>query len=55
MPLWVSIPVVAALWLASWIYGLGFASGDSTEAYVVWSVTAIASALLLMRLTRRAV
>jgi hypothetical protein len=54
MPLWLSIPVVAALWLASWISGLGFTSGNPTETYVIWGVTAVASALLLMRLTRRA-
>jgi hypothetical protein len=51
MPLWVSIPVVAALWLSSWISGLD-TTGDRAEVYVIWSVTAIASVLLLLRLVR---
>jgi hypothetical protein len=52
MPLWLSIPVVAALWVSSWISGLDLVSGDRTETYVIWVVTAIASALLLRRLIR---
>ena len=54
MPLWLSIPVVAALWVSSWISGLDLVSGDRTETYVIWVVTAIASALLLRRLFRTA-
>jgi hypothetical protein len=53
MPLWISIPLVAGLWLSSWISGLD-ATGDRAELYVIWSVTAVASALLLLRLTRAA-
>ena len=53
MPLWISIPVVVALWLSSWISGLDTTGGGS-EAYVIWSVTAIASVLLLLRLARAA-
>jgi hypothetical protein len=52
MPLWLSIPVVATLWVSSWISGLDLVSGDRTETYVIWGVTAIASALLLRRLIR---
>ncbi len=52
MPLWLSIPVVAALWVSSWISGLGLATGDRGETYLIWGVTAIASALLLRRLVR---
>ena len=54
MPLWLSAPVVAALWVSSWISGLDLVSGDRTETYVIWVVTAIASALLLRRLVRTA-
>jgi hypothetical protein len=53
MPLWVSIPVVAALWFSSWISGLD-TTGDRAEAYVIWIVTAIASVLLVLRLARTA-
>jgi hypothetical protein len=51
MPLWVSIPVVVALWFSSWISGLD-TTGDRAEAYVIWIVTAVASALLVARLVR---
>lgn len=54
MPLWLSIPIVAALWVSSWISGLDLATGDRLETYVMWGVTAIASALLLRRLVRAA-
>jgi hypothetical protein len=54
MPLWISIPVVAVLWLSSWISGLDFATGDPTQAYVTWGLTAVASTLLLLSLMRRA-
>ena len=40
MPLWLSIPIVAILWLSSWISGLDFATGDRTQAYLMWGVTA---------------
>jgi hypothetical protein len=53
MPLWVSIPVVVALWFSSWISGLD-TTGDRAEAYVIWIVTAVASALLVVRLVRAA-
>jgi hypothetical protein len=53
MPLWVCIPVVAALWFSSWISGLDV-TGDRAEAYIIWIVTAIASVLLLLRLARTA-
>jgi hypothetical protein len=53
MPLWVSIPVVVALWFSSWISGLD-TTGDRAEAYVMWIVTAVASALLVVRLVRAA-
>jgi hypothetical protein len=53
MPLWVSIPIVAALWFSSWIAGLD-TTGDRAETYVIWIVTAIASVLLLLRLVRAA-
>ena len=52
MPLWLSIAVVAALWVSSWISGLDLVSGDRTQTYIMWGVTAIASALLLRRLVR---
>ena len=51
MPLWISIPVVAALWLSSWISGMDV-TGNRGEAYAIWGVTAIASALLMLRLVR---
>lgn len=54
MPLWLSIPIVAALWVSSWISGLDLATGNRAETYVMWIVTAIASALLLRRLVRAA-
>jgi hypothetical protein len=54
MPLWLSIPVVAMLWLSSWISGLDFATGDRTQAYLMWGVTAFASGMLLVSLLRRA-
>ena len=54
MPLWLSIPVVAILWLSSWISGLDFATGDRTQAYLTWGVTAFASGMLLVSLLRRA-
>jgi hypothetical protein len=54
MPLWLSIPVVAALWVSSWISGLDHTTGDRAETYIMWGVTAIASALLLRRLVRAA-
>jgi hypothetical protein len=54
MPLWLSIPVVAALWVSSWISGLDFATGDRAQTYIMWGVTAVASALLLRRLVRAA-
>jgi hypothetical protein len=53
MPLWISIPVVAVLWFSSWISGLDV-TGDRAEAYVIWIVTVIASALLVLRLARTA-
>ena len=51
MPLWLSIPVVAALWVSSWISGLDV-TGSRSEVYIIWSVTAVASVLLLLRLVR---
>ena len=54
MPLWLSVPIVAALWLSSWISGLDLTSGNRTETYVIWLVTAVASVSLLLSLARRA-
>jgi hypothetical protein len=54
MPLWLSVPVVAVLWLSSWISGLDLSSGNRAETYVIWTVTAVASALLAWSLVRRA-
>ena len=54
MPLWLSVPIVAALWVSSWISGLDLTTGDRAETYIMWGVTAIASALLLRRLVRAA-
>jgi hypothetical protein len=51
MPLWVSIPLVVALWFSSWISGLD-TTGDRAEAYLIWIVTAVASLLLVLRLVR---
>ena len=53
MPLWIWVPVVAALWFSSWISGLD-TTGDRAETYVIWMVTAVASALLVRRLVRAA-
>lgn len=53
MPLWLSIPVVFALWLSSWISTLD-PTGSFADNYIVWSVTAVATALLAMRLMRSA-
>jgi hypothetical protein len=54
MPLWLSVPVVAMLWFSSWISSLDLVSGNRTETYVIWAVTAVASALLAWSLARRA-
>ena len=51
MPLWIAVPVVAALWVSSWISGLDV-TGSRSEVYIIWSVTAVASVLLLLRLVR---
>jgi hypothetical protein len=51
MPLWLSIPVVAALWLSSWISALDV-TGSQGDAYLVWSATAVATVLLGVRLAR---
>jgi len=51
MPLWIAVPVVAVLWVSSWISGLDV-TGNRAEVYVIWSVTAAASVLLLVRLMR---
>jgi len=51
MPLWIAVPVVAALWVSSWISGLDVTESRS-EVYIIWSVTAVASVLLLLRLVR---
>jgi hypothetical protein len=55
VPLWLSIPVVAVLWLSSWISGLDLVSGNRTETYLIWAVTALASGLLAWSLVRRRV
>jgi hypothetical protein len=54
MPLWLSIPIVIILWLSSWIAGLDLATGDRTQAYLTWGVTALAGVVLLVSLARRA-
>jgi len=54
VPLWLSVPIVVILWLSSWISGLDLVSGNRAETYVIWTVTAVASALLAWRLARRA-
>jgi hypothetical protein len=51
MPLWIAIPLVAGLWVSSYISGLD-AAASGADAYVIWIVTAIASVLLLLRLVR---
>jgi hypothetical protein len=54
VPLWLSVPIVAVLWLSSWISGLDLTSGNRTETYLIWAVTAVASVFLLRNLARRA-
>jgi hypothetical protein len=51
MPLWLIVPVVAALWLSSWIAGLD-PTGNLSDATVVWSATVMATMLLVFRLAR---
>jgi len=51
MPLWISVPVVSILWLASWISGMN-STGSATQAHAVWIVTAIATVVLGLRLFR---
>ena len=51
MPLWVAVPLVTGLWIASWISSLD-STGNLRDATMMWSVTAIATALLAMRLIR---
>jgi hypothetical protein len=53
MPLWISIPVVSALWLSSWISGLD-PTGDLADTYVIWTATVMATGLLALRLLRSA-
>ena len=54
VPLWLSVPIVAVLWLSSWISGLDLATGNRTETYLIWALTAVASVSLLLALARRA-
>ncbi len=49
MPLWIWIPVVLLLWLASWIAGMN-STGSMEQAYAVWAAAAIATVLLGRRL-----
>jgi hypothetical protein len=51
VPLWLSFPLVGALWLSSWISLLD-STGNRDEAWLVWSATIVASALLAARLRR---
>jgi hypothetical protein len=51
MPLWISVALVFALWLSSWIVGLD-TNGDLADAYVLWGATGIATVFLLLRLLR---
>ena len=52
MPLWISVPIVLFLWLASWIAGINASTGSAVQSYAVWTVTAIATLLLAVRLFR---
>jgi hypothetical protein len=51
MPLWVTIPLVTGLWIASWISILD-STGSLFESQMTWFATAIATVLLATRLTR---
>jgi hypothetical protein len=49
---WVQLAIVLALALASWISALD-ATGNQAESSFLWAATAVAAALLVMRLVRR--
>ena len=51
MPLWVAIPLVTGLWIASWISSLD-STGSLYESQMTWWATAIATVLLATRLRR---
>jgi fucose 4-O-acetylase-like acetyltransferase len=50
---WLLLAIVLALALASWISALD-ANGNRAESSFLWAATAIAAALLVLRLVRRA-
>lgn len=54
IPLWLLLPVVLALALASWISALDTATGDPSEALLLWGATVVAGALLAFKLLARA-
>jgi len=47
IPLWISIPVVLGLWLSSWIASMD-PTGSFQDSYILWGVTAAATAMLVM-------
>jgi hypothetical protein len=51
MPLWLSAPVVVVLGVSSWISTLD-PTGAAGDNYLLWSATAVATALLVLRLVR---
>jgi|GraSoiStandDraft_11_1057310.scaffolds.fasta_scaffold112152_3 hypothetical protein len=48
IPLWLSVPVLLALWLSSWITGMD-PTGSHQESTLLWAITAIATALVLLQ------
>lgn len=53
VPVWLALPAVGALWLSSWIATLD-PTASFEQSYLVWGVTAVATAALATRLVRAA-
>jgi FtsH-binding integral membrane protein len=49
IPLWLQIPIVLALAIASWITSLD-TTGDPGDTMLLWMATAVAGVLLAFRL-----
>lgn len=52
IPLWLQIPIVLVLAIASWISSLD-TTGDPSDAMLLWMATAVAGVLLAFKLLAR--